>query len=139
MPQPILLHKTETKGLISLGSNVLTQRYKPLERLRRALQDIGDVGLTILEASQFYHTPFFPANQGADFVNAVVLVSGPFAAPEVLERLHQIETDHGRTRERRWADRTLDLDLIFWGDAVLPSLETFAVKNPDTVPPYSPL
>lgn len=125
MSQPTGCHKAETYGLISLGSNVLTQRYQPLDRLRKALSDLDDAGLVIRTTSQMYHTPFFPPNQGADFVNAVAIVSGPFCAHEVLERLHQVENDHNRVRERRWADRTLDLDLIFWGEEVLPNETTY--------------
>ena len=38
----------------------------------------------------------------------------------MLSRLHEIETRHGRVRQARWGARTLDLDLIFCGDRVLP-------------------
>ncbi|MEH6833313.1 MULTISPECIES: 2-amino-4-hydroxy-6-hydroxymethyldihydropteridine diphosphokinase [Falsihalocynthiibacter] len=126
MPQPTECHNAETIGIVSLGSNVITPQFQPLERLRRALVDLGDVGITLKKTSQFYHSPFFPANQGADFVNAVAVVSGPLIAREVLSRLHAIEAKHDRTRESRWADRTLDIDLIAWGDGIQPDVETFS-------------
>lgn len=125
MSQPKGCHNSETYGLISLGSNVLTQRYQPLGRLHKALSDLQDAGLVIRNTSQMYHTPFFPPNHGADFVNAVAIVSGPYNAEEVLARLHQVENDHNRVRETRWADRTLDLDLIFWGEEIRPNIEVY--------------
>jgi 2-amino-4-hydroxy-6-hydroxymethyldihydropteridine diphosphokinase len=121
MPQPRACHKTETLGLISLGSNVAEQSCQPLDRLRQALLDFADHEIVIRAASQFYQTPFSPANQGADFVNAVAIVSATFSAEQVLERLHRIEKAHNRTRTSRWADRTLDLDLLAWGEDVAPS------------------
>lgn len=124
MSQPSRGHKTVTIGLISFGSNVATRRYQPLDRLRKALADVHEAGLMIRKASQLYHTPFFPANQGADFVNAAAVCSGDFSASEALERLQAVENDHNRVRGERWADRTLDLDLIFWGEDVLPDLAT---------------
>jgi 2-amino-4-hydroxy-6-hydroxymethyldihydropteridine diphosphokinase len=121
MPQPRACHKTETLGLISLGSNVADESYQPLDRLRRALLDLADHGIVIRAASQFYQTPFFPANQGADFVNAVAVIASALPPDVILERLHHIEKAHNRTRTTRWADRTLDLDLLAWGDVVAPS------------------
>ena len=64
-----------------------------------------------------------PADQPA-YVNAVVLVSGLTAVPsaaaalELLDVLHGLERRYGRTREiqQRWGPRTLDLDLLFWGE-----------------------
>jgi 2-amino-4-hydroxy-6-hydroxymethyldihydropteridine diphosphokinase len=44
----------------------------------------------------------------------------------VLDRLHHIEAGFGRTREARWGPRTLDLDLVAWGEAVWPDAATQA-------------
>ena len=68
-------------------------------------------------------TPVGPVEQ-PDYVNAVVLVEGLTAAPSeplalaLLERLHGLERRFGRERskEQRWGPRTLDLDLLFWGE-----------------------
>jgi 2-amino-4-hydroxy-6-hydroxymethyldihydropteridine diphosphokinase len=58
-------------------------------------------------------------------VNAVALIDGAGQPPGViLDVLHQIEARFGRTRESRWAGRTLDLDLIAMGDLVLPDAQT---------------
>ncbi len=74
--------------------------------------------------SRFYATPCFPAGAGPDYVNAVLRVETTIAADEVLAALHRIEARFGRRRETRWGMRTLDLDLIAWGDRVLPDRTT---------------
>ena len=50
------------------------------------------------------------------FVNAVAIVTTRLAPSVLLGMLHAIEEQHGRVRAQRWGDRTLDLDLIAYGD-----------------------
>lgn len=51
------------------------------------------------------------------YLNAVALLRTRLAPTTLLRELHRIEADHGRVRRERWGDRTLDLDLIAYGDA----------------------
>jgi 2-amino-4-hydroxy-6-hydroxymethyldihydropteridine diphosphokinase len=55
---------------------------------------------------------------------AAVLDTGGRAADAVLAILHAVEARHGRERRQRWGMRTLDLDLLALGDAVLPDAAT---------------
>ncbi len=50
------------------------------------------------------------------YLNAVALLETRLAPGELLASLHRIEARHGRVRRERWGDRTLDLDLIAYGD-----------------------
>ena len=50
------------------------------------------------------------------YLNAVALLQTRLAPATLLDQLHRIESDHGRVRRERWGDRTLDLDLIAYGD-----------------------
>ena len=67
--------------------------------------------------------PVGPVQQ-PDYLNAVVLVKGLTLVPseplalELLQRLHRLEKRFGRERsqEQRWGPRSLDLDLLFWGE-----------------------
>ena len=59
--------------------------------------------------------------QGPDFVNAVASVSTTLTAPDLLRALQQLEHDAGRERPYRNAPRTLDLDLLLYGDARIDS------------------
>ncbi len=88
--------------------------------LRQALLDLEASGLKLHAVSRFFSTPCFPAGAGPDYVNAVTLVQGEQSPEELLDILHTIEHKHGRARKQRWGMRTLDLDILFFGDAVLP-------------------
>ena len=61
--------------------------------------------------------------------NAVVVVDTDLEPQELLDALHGIEDDHGRTREVRWGDRTLDLDVIAYDELSIDT-ETLTVPHP---------
>lgn len=50
------------------------------------------------------------------YLNAVALLRTRLAPATLLRELHRIEAEHGRVRREKWGDRTLDLDLIAYGD-----------------------
>lgn len=55
-----------------------------------------------------------------DYLNAVASLQTQLGAHELLELLQSIEQDHGRLRDgTRWGARTLDLDLLLYGDSVI--------------------
>lgn len=97
--------------------------------MRAAIARIG-AGLTTPERlrgqSRLYRTPCFPVGAGPDFINAVIDLDLSGAPETILDRLHRIEAEFGRSRARRWGARTLDLDLLAFGDAVLPDVATFS-------------
>ena len=57
-----------------------------------------------------------PDPEAPAYVNAVALVTTRLAPSILLGMLHAVEDEHGRERHERWGDRTLDLDLIAYGD-----------------------
>jgi len=59
-----------------------------------------------------------PDPDAPGYVNAVALVTTRLAPEILLGMLHAIEDENGRVRGERWGDRTLDLDLIAYGDVV---------------------
>lgn len=91
-------------------------------------------GLQVNAVSRFYATPCFPKGAGPDYINAAVTVRTDAAPEEALARLHEIETCFGRSRDTRWGQRTLDLDLIAYGDRVCPDpagFEAWRALPPD--------
>ena len=60
--------------------------------------------------------PDGPDASAPAYLNAVALVSTRLAPSVLLAMLHRIEAEHGRQRHEKWGDRTLDLDLIAYGD-----------------------
>lgn len=86
---------------------------------------MAQAGLTVSAVSRFFRTPCFPAGAGPDFVNAAVCVNCDHDPRDLLQKLHTIERQFGRTRTLRWGVRTLDLDLLAMGERVLPDRETY--------------
>ena len=72
----------------------------------------------LLRTSPYYRSAPIDAS-GDDYVNAVVSIDTRLVAEDLLSALHGIEADHGRERPYRNAPRTLDLDLLLYGDAVI--------------------
>ena len=115
---------TQFKTLVALGANKSSVVGTPANTLNEALKLLETNGVTIRAVSHFYHTPAFPTASGPDFVNAAVDLASEMDASALLDLLHRIEAELGRERTERWAERTLDLDLLACGAAVLPDRET---------------
>jgi 2-amino-4-hydroxy-6-hydroxymethyldihydropteridine diphosphokinase len=113
-------------ALVALGGNLPVEGKPPEHTLRAAIASLAARGLSVIAQSRLFRTPCFPKGAGPDYVNAAVVVSvAPgMSATEVLQQLHDIEARFGRTRATRWGGRTLDLDLLAFGDLVLPDRDT---------------
>ncbi len=116
--------KTGQEFLIALGANLRSPAGVPQQTLRAALSMLEASGVQVLGTSHFYRTPCFPPGAGPDYVNAAARIAFDGSPEEALDALHSVEADFGRTRVQRWGQRTLDLDLVAAGDAVLPDAET---------------
>lgn len=78
-------------------------------------------GTQLLRVSRRYRTPAWGMVAQPDFLNAVAMLETALAPRELLDALLEIERAHGRDRavESRWGPRTLDLDLLLYGDVVI--------------------
>ena len=89
--------------------------------LRQAVQALAHTpGIRLLRTSSLYRSAPVDAS-GPDYVNAVVQVCTRLPAPELLAALQQLEQAAGRERPYHHAPRTLDLDLLLYGDARIDS------------------
>jgi 2-amino-4-hydroxy-6-hydroxymethyldihydropteridine diphosphokinase len=104
------------RAAIALGSNL----EDPEAQVRRGFEEIGALPATkLLARSKLYRTaPVGYADQ-PDFVNACALVETDLAPRALLEGLLAIEKKHGRVRTVRNGPRTLDLDIVLYGDRVI--------------------
>lgn len=107
-------------AVIALGSNATSTFEEVVSLLCDALGALFENGLSVEKVSRIYRTPCFPKGAGPDFANAAIRVATNLTADELLALLHKVESDFGRQRTVRWGQRTLDLDLVFYGDAVMP-------------------
>jgi 2-amino-4-hydroxy-6-hydroxymethyldihydropteridine diphosphokinase len=107
-----------TRASIALGSNLGDRRFN----LRFALDQLRALpGSRLLATSEFLQTaPVSPVPQ-EPYLNAAAVLETTLPARDLLASLLEIERARGRdrTREQRWGPRTLDLDLILYGDAVI--------------------
>lgn len=103
------------RAFIALGGNVGDVRAS----FTRALALLrASPGLRLLAVSSLYRTaPVGPIAQ-PDYLNAAALATSDLPAHALLDRLQQVERELGRDRaaEQRWGPRTLDLDLLIYGD-----------------------
>ncbi|MGZ8191301.1 MAG: 2-amino-4-hydroxy-6-hydroxymethyldihydropteridine diphosphokinase [Methylococcaceae bacterium] len=108
---------TETvTAYIGLGSNLAS----PSEQIKSARNAIAaTAGIKELAFSSLYHSlPMGPQDQ-PDYVNAVMCVETRLAPVDLLHCLQNIEKKQGRVRAgQRWGARTLDLDVLIYGESV---------------------
>lgn len=106
---------TPVRAVVALGSNL----DAPEARVRRAFDEIGALPSTrLLARSALYRTaPVGFLDQPA-FVNACALVETTLGPRELLDGLLAIERRHGRVRDMPNGPRTLDLDIVLYGDVV---------------------
>jgi len=103
---------------IGLGANL----GRTEQTLRAATAAIAALpGTSVRACSSLYQTPAWGVTEQPAFLNAVVMIETGLAAPELLDALMQIERQHGRNRdtEQRWGPRTLDLDILLYGEDVI--------------------
>ena len=103
-----------TRAYIGIGSNL----SEPQHQVRQAIDELGKLRMTrLLACSSLYSSaPMGPVDQ-PDYINAVAVLLTELSAHELFDELLSIETAHGRIRsDERWGPRTLDLDLLLYGD-----------------------
>lgn len=106
----------ELPVVLSLGSN-LGDREATLRDAVAAIAGLD--GVRVVAASGIVETPALKPH-GVDedapaYLNAVVALRTRLSPEQLLDAIGGIERDHGRIREERWGDRTLDVDIVAWG------------------------
>lgn len=101
----------------------------PLEHLRLAVDDIDSIdGVEVTRRSSVYRTEPLGRTDQPDFLNAVIEIETGLSPFRLLESAMSVEEKHGRARETRWGPRTLDVDILLFGEQ--------AVAEPDLVIPH---
>ena len=104
----------EVDAYIGLGSNL----DDPVTQIKTALEQLAGLDrCRVLRASSLYRSPPMGPRDQPDYVNAVVLLRTTLAAEDLLDALQAIEQQHARVRDRHWGPRTLDLDLLLYGQS----------------------
>jgi 2-amino-4-hydroxy-6-hydroxymethyldihydropteridine diphosphokinase len=120
-----MLERSPVVATVGLGANL----GNPQAALAGAMASIAAVeGVKLVAQSAFYRSAPIDSS-GPDYVNAVIQLHTTLSAPALLAQLQTIEQGAGRERPYRNAPRTLDLDLLLFGDASIQS-ESLTVPHP---------
>lgn len=101
---------------VGIGSNLAD----PVTQVRTAIAALAILADTeLLAASSLYRNPPMGPQDQPDFVNAAALLRTRLQPLALLDRLQEVERQQGRVRDVRWGPRTIDLDLLLYGDQVI--------------------
>ena len=109
---------------VALGSNIPSKFGDSLKTLNCAISDLQTSNFKLIKCSSFYETEPIPKGLGQNFINCCAIFESQLSAFEVLEHLHNLETRYGRTRDKRWGARIIDLDLIYFDELIVPGKHT---------------
>ncbi len=119
-----MIHKNIFLGL---GSNVGDR----LVNLESAIEKLNELpGTTVLACSSVYESAPLGYLAQNDFLNMVARVSTKFSPERFFKDTLKIEHDLGRTRKIRWGPRTIDIDILYWGDSVI-STDSLKIPHPE--------
>ncbi len=108
--------RVPVEAFVGLGANL----GEPETQVRRAIAALGQFPRTrLIAASSLYRSAPVGVGEQPDFINAVAKVETTLSARELLEELLTAESRFGRERPSPGAPRTLDLDLLLYGDRVI--------------------
>ena len=105
----------ERRAVLSLGAN-LGDRVATIDAAVRAIEAID--GIRIMSRSSAWESPsWHPDGEGLspDYVNIILIVGTVMEPLDLLDAMQAVEDALGRTRDRRWGDRTIDVDLVSIG------------------------
>jgi len=105
------------KGVfIGLGSN-LADPHAQIQSAIAAVDALDEVAV-VAQSSLYSSPPMGPQDQ-PDYINAVIEIDTTLFAHKLLDQLQAIEQQQGRIRQRHWGERTIDLDLLIYGENTL--------------------
>jgi 2-amino-4-hydroxy-6-hydroxymethyldihydropteridine diphosphokinase len=107
---------TESIAYIGLGSNQ-GNRKQFIESALKAISHIE--GVKFLRSSRVIETKALSVNPQPEFLNAVMEVETKLSPADLLKQLQSIENQLGRVRAEKWGPRTIDLDILLYGDSVI--------------------
>ena len=112
-------------AFLGLGSNLGDR----LGNLQAAADALGrETGIRVVASSRVWETAPVGGPPQPDYLNAVLRVQTDLGARDLLEAAHRVEASLGRVRAERWGARTIDVDILLFGDE--------RIDEPDLVVPH---
>lgn len=121
------IERSRSIAYLGLGSNI-KDRENFLKRALEALQE--EPKIQVVRSSSIYETdPYGPVAQN-DFLNMITEIETLLPPVALLQILHEIEADLDRKRDVHWGPRTIDLDLLLFGQMITHS-EELSLPHPE--------
>jgi 2-amino-4-hydroxy-6-hydroxymethyldihydropteridine diphosphokinase len=98
-----------------LGSNLGDRQLF----LQQAIGHIENYIAPVLKASSTYETQSWGKIDEPDYLNQVVMLQTSLSAKKLLKKILSIENTLGRKRDEKWGSRTIDIDILFYGEAII--------------------
>ena len=103
------------RAYISIGSNQGNRR----EQMERAIAFLMVLGGAIVKRSDYFETKAWGKEDQPDFLNMCLELTTTKSAHKLLKVIQDIETQLDRQRTQKWGQRTVDLDILFFNDAII--------------------
>ena len=114
---------------IGLGSNL----KGPKEQIEKALKVLSEAKeTTLLSISSFYQSKPLLDMPGPNYLNVVCKIETDLSALDLLNFCQEIENNQHRVREIKWGSRTIDLDILLYGDQVL-ATKRLTIPHPEMI------
>ncbi len=102
---------------LSLGSNINNQLGTPVDHIKRAIDCLrSHNNIDQLQASSLYLSKAYGVTDQPDFINAVLRCKTSLAPEALLDLCQSLEQQAKRQRIRHWGERSLDVDILLYGD-----------------------
>jgi 2-amino-4-hydroxy-6-hydroxymethyldihydropteridine diphosphokinase len=114
------------KVFLLLGSNLGDRNLL----LQQAIHSIEEEIAPVIKQSAIYETQSWGKTDSPDYLNQVILIETELSAQIILQKILNIEWKIGRVREEKWGPRLIDIDILFYGDALIDESE-LKVPHPE--------
>lgn len=123
---------TQKNIFLLLGGNLGDREHNILEAKKYISLQIGEIELE----SSIYQTAAWGVENQPSFLNQVIQVSSSLSPQEVLAQIEDIEKKLGRKRYQKWYARTIDVDILYYGNQILEELEDSTEQKRDLKIPH---
>lgn len=110
-----------------------SQHGSPLATIQQSIHLIQNRGVEVDAISPFFETEPVPASGQPNFINAVIAATTVHECEILLRLIKDLEVELGRQPAERWSARTIDIDMLAYGEDVFPDIHawTAVVNDPD--------
>lgn len=118
-----------TTCYLGLGANLPFAGNSLDQSVLAAIDALSDTIIAGVRQSPLYVTTPMPDTNQPDFVNCVLMGETHLSVSDLLTACQKVEAQFGRERHARWSARTLDIDILSYGNAVVPADGTWSALS----------